>query len=361
MAHAVPRLAAAPGRVRFVDALRGLAVVLMVVNHTARWWLAPAVGDGREALIYTTMALAGPTFLLLVGFSLALGYHRATVAGGRPWRAVARRSLQRAAGIALAGFALNAVVFPDDLVGARVLLSIALALVVATPLLPLARRRAGRLALLVLAFALYAAFPPAAPALAAWSRAHPIAASLLFREFPLFPWLALVLLGVVLGWHEAAAPAAARRTRRYTAIGLGGLAALLAYAWLEPATPVAARLAFGRDLTLNDYWTAGPVTAVGITGALLALLALAYGVVERGGWSLPGLLLLGRAALVLYVVHLVVVVALVREAGGLVLGDWPSYAAATALLLVFLLALARAWLLLRGRWQGRRRLVPRPA
>ncbi|MGH7264321.1 MAG: heparan-alpha-glucosaminide N-acetyltransferase domain-containing protein, partial [Candidatus Rokuibacteriota bacterium] len=61
------------GRRPFVDALRGLAVALMVVNHTARWWLDPALG-GREALVYVTMVLAGPTFLLLVGFSLALSW-----------------------------------------------------------------------------------------------------------------------------------------------------------------------------------------------------------------------------------------------------------------------------------------------
>jgi uncharacterized membrane protein len=338
-------------RLRFVDALRGLAVALMVVNHTARWWLEPAVGAQRESLIYVSMVLAGPTFLLLVGMSLALAYH-AALARGRPFRAVALRQLRRAAGILAAGFLVNALVFPADLLGARVLVSIALAIVLATPLLPLVRHRVARWALLGLAPALYVAFLGALPDLARWSRAHPVAAALFLREFPVLPWLGLVLAGLVLGSAEARGREAARRERRYAALGAAGVLGIAAYLALGAGAPLASRLAIGRDLSLNDYWTAAPVTAVGMVGAILVLLAGTRTLVERGGWRLPALVALGRAALPIYVVHLVIVAPVARDAWGLALRSWASYALATALLLSALVGLATVWLAVRARTSG---------
>jgi uncharacterized membrane protein len=318
----------------------------MVVNHTARWWLEPAAGPPREALVYVTMVLAGPTFLLLVGVSLALAHH-AALAQGRPFRAVAARQLRRAAGILGAGFLVNALVFPGDVLGARVLISIALAIVLATPLLPLLRSRPGRWALLALAAALYGAFLATLPDLARWSRAHPVAAGLLLREFPVFPWLGLVLAGLVLGAAEARGRDAGRR--RHAALAAGGLLGVAAYVALGAGTPLPRRLALGRDLSLNDYWTAAPVTAVGMVGAILLLVAGAHALVEGRGWRLPALVALGRAALPIYVVHLVIVAPVAREAWGVSLRDWESYALATAVLLTALVGLAAAWLAIRAR------------
>jgi uncharacterized membrane protein len=335
-------------RTPFVDALRGLAVVLMVINHTARWWLDPAVGDPREAVIYTTMVLAGPTFLFLVGFSLALGYARA-LAGGRAFGSVAARHLQRSLVIAAIALGLNAVVFPHDVLGARVLLSIALAIAVVTPLVPLVRRPAGRIALLALAVTVYAVFPGALPALRDWSAAHPVAGSLLLREFPVFPWLALVLLGLPLGWAEATVPEGRSRARRYAALGAVGLLAIAAFLARDRETPLAARLAIDRDLELNGYWTAAPATAIGMAGAILALLAVAYWLAERRRWRFHALVLLGRAALLLYVLHLIVVLPLGRETWGLVWADWWRWGAATAALLAALVAMAWLWLDVRPR------------
>jgi uncharacterized membrane protein len=349
-AATAPRLAARPapaGRRAFVDALRGLAVALMVVNHTARWWLDPGL-DGREALVYVTMVLAGPTFLLLVGFSLALAWHAARARADRPAR-VAVTNLRRATTIVLSGVLLNLVVFPDDPLGARVLHSIGLAIVAATAVLPLARLAAGRAALLALAALLFAAFPAAVPALRDWSATHPVAAALLLREFPLFPWLGVVLLGLVLGWGDAVGADDRRRGRRYLALGGAGLLGLAAYAVADGGTPLAARLAFGHDPVLNDYWTAGPMTALGMLGAVLGLLAGTYAVVERWGWRPPGLVVLGRTALVLYGFHLVLVVPLGRDALGLAIHGWGAYAAATTGLLVGLVGVAHAWRRVRPR------------
>ena len=63
-------------RLAFLDGLRGLALILMVVNHTARWWIEARMTVGRYALIYVTLTLAAPIFLFLVGFCLPLGRAR---------------------------------------------------------------------------------------------------------------------------------------------------------------------------------------------------------------------------------------------------------------------------------------------
>ncbi len=333
-------------RKAFVDALRGLAVVLMVVNHTARWWLDPAAGPAREALIYGTMVLAGPTFLLLVGFSLALAFD-AGVRRGRRFAAIAAANLRRTAAIAAAALALNVVVFPDDVLGARVLLSIALAIAITTGLLPLVRSGAGRVALLAGAAGLYAGFGPALPALDRWSAAHAVAAALLLREFPLFPWLAVVLLGLVLGWREATETDERARARRYATLAVLAVLGVGAYLLADPGTPVAARLAFGRDFELNGYWTAAPLTAAGMLGAILGLLAAAYWLVERCGWPAGALVRLGRTALLLYLLHLVIVRPLVRGSFGVVFPGWAGWGAATAALLAGLLGVAAVWLRVR--------------
>ena len=58
-------------RLDFVDAQRGLAVVLMIWMHTADAWLEPALKQGRNWDIVRSLGgLAAPTFLLLVGVSL---------------------------------------------------------------------------------------------------------------------------------------------------------------------------------------------------------------------------------------------------------------------------------------------------
>jgi uncharacterized membrane protein len=336
-------------RLAFVDALRGLAVVLMVVNHTARWWLAPSVGAAREAVIYVTMVLSGPTFLLLVGFSLALA-HRATAAvPGASFGVALCRNLRRAAGILAAGALVNLIVFPADPLEARVLVSIALGIALATPLLPLLPHAPARAGLLLGAPVLYALFLRVRPALAEWSGAHPLAANLLLREFPLLPWFGLVLLGLGLGWLEAAGGTARSRDRRYAALGAAGLLGLAAYGALGFGAPLGERLAFGQDLVLNGYWTAAPVTALGMAGALAALLAAAYAAVERGGWRPAALLRLGRAALFVYVLHLILVLPLGQRALGVAVADWPRYALATTVLLAGLVAAAPLWGALRAR------------
>ena len=44
-------------RLRFLDAVRGFALILMIANHTGRWWQDGAMGWPRYNMIYVTMAV----------------------------------------------------------------------------------------------------------------------------------------------------------------------------------------------------------------------------------------------------------------------------------------------------------------
>ena len=70
--------AAAKPRLDFIDALRGVAVVLMILWHTADSWLAASARSvgGQETTSYSILRLLGgtaaPLFLLLAGVAHGL-------------------------------------------------------------------------------------------------------------------------------------------------------------------------------------------------------------------------------------------------------------------------------------------------
>jgi uncharacterized membrane protein len=115
-------------RLDFVDAQRGLAVVLMIWMHTADAWLVPALKRGAAWDVVRSLGgLAAPTFLLLVGLSLGLGWARASQTV--TW-AVSRRDLARGLQLIVLGYGLRVQMWqidaggfsaPGGLVGAALL------------------------------------------------------------------------------------------------------------------------------------------------------------------------------------------------------------------------------------------------
>src|SRR2546425_9861821 len=65
-----------PPRLAFLDVFRGFALIVMVLNHTGRWWIGREMGWWRYWLVYGTVTVAAPIFLFLVGFVLPLSLHR---------------------------------------------------------------------------------------------------------------------------------------------------------------------------------------------------------------------------------------------------------------------------------------------
>ena len=107
-------------RLDFVDAQRGLAVVLMIWMHTADAWLEPALKQGRNWDIVRSLGgLAAPTFLLLVGLSLGLGWARAQAPDAAlPW-AETRRELARGLQLIVLGYGLRLQMWVVDAAGFR--------------------------------------------------------------------------------------------------------------------------------------------------------------------------------------------------------------------------------------------------
>ena len=321
-------------RLAYLDAARGIALVLMIVNHTARYWATDDLG--RWALIYLTTSAAGPTFLFLVGFVLPFSYR----ASPHP----ARRALERAALLMAAGYAVNLVLVPQQpLLGSNVLHTIGVAILVALLARPWLARPLGRYAVAAAGVALYASFALAFAGITSWVDAHPLVAQLAFHDFPPWPWLGVVFLGLALGAAAADLASGLARARFYA--GLGGAAAALAAGalvceWYWPSSP---RLTFSHDLLITNHWIPRGASVAWVLAWSLGTVAACYDLVERRGFRLRALVRLGQTALFLYVVHHVVVVTLGQRALGVALRSWPLYALATALLLVLLLALAAGW------------------
>src|SRR5258705_775569 len=101
-------------RLRFLDAVRGFALILMIANHTGRWWQDGTMGWPRYSMIYATMAVGARLSLSRVGFCLPLSFAPRRQAGAPVTLGVAMKFLQRGAKLVLAGWALNLVVFRDE-------------------------------------------------------------------------------------------------------------------------------------------------------------------------------------------------------------------------------------------------------
>src|SRR5258706_11776649 len=132
-------------RLRFLDAVRGFALILMIANPPGRWWQDGTMGWPRYNMIYATMAVGAPLFLFLVGFCLPLSFAPRRQAGAPVTLGVAMKFLQRGAKLVLAGWAPNLVVFPDEPFWERgVLQTIGLGIILALPPMLFLHRPAAR-------------------------------------------------------------------------------------------------------------------------------------------------------------------------------------------------------------------------
>jgi uncharacterized membrane protein len=338
-----------PDRITYIDVLRGVAIVLMVVNHTSRWWIDVSMGWARYWLVYGSMLLPASLFLFLVGFALPLPFR------GRPLPPLAAtwpRYWRRGLGIVLAGMLLNAIVFRDEpFYAGGVLQTIGLSVILTAPAVWITRRRGGRAGLLALAAALYAAFVYAVPALRAWVEQHPRIALSLVYDFPLWPWIAASIVGVVAGtaWLDARAGGPEAERRFFAVLAGAGVLGLLLYAAWETLWPTAPRFGFPRDFVVNRHWTPRGVTLLLIGGSTAILTSVTYWLCEVRRVSLRALVVLGQTSMMLYVLHQVLAHTLVKEAMGHTFDSWWEYWTANVILMLALLGISYVWLMVRPR------------
>jgi uncharacterized membrane protein len=352
------RAVSRPDRLTFLDALRGIAIILMVVNHTSRWWIDRGMGWPRYYLVYGSMLVPAAIFLFLVGFCLPIPFRgRSLPPLAEAWPRYLRRGLT----IVLWGYALNAVVFHDEPVwSGGVLHTIGLSVVLTAPAMWLGARTWRRVAVVALAVMGYVAFVQSLPTLAAWTKAHRVAGQILFFDFPLWPWLGAPLIGLVAGsmWLDARARGPEHEHRYFAVLAAIGGVCLAWYAVWEFWWPTTPRFGFARDIVLNGHWTPRGVTLALVGGALAILLSVMYWLGEVRGLGMRPLVILGQTALVLYFVHQIIGHTVVKEALGISFKTWTGYWLANVALLLGLLAFSRLWLVVNGRiraWRSSRR------
>jgi uncharacterized membrane protein len=344
-------------RFAFLDALRGIAIVFMVVNHTSRAWMDVSMGWGRYWLVYGSVILPASIFLFLVGFCLPIPLRRGD-APLPPFAAAMPRYVRRGVEIFLAGLLLNVLVFPGTPVwSGGVLQTIGLSVILAAAAMWVAGDTAGRIGLIVFSVLAYVAFAVSQPALRAWSAAHPALATAVFLDFPPWPWIGAAFIGLACGWVwlDARARGDAAERRFFAVTALVGLAALAWYAVWELLVPTTPRFGWPRDFMLNRHWTPRGVTSCLVIAGVALLLSGTWWLTEVRRVRLTWLVTLGRTALMLYFVHQIIALTIVERWLDWSAERWVVYWLANVAFVALLLGLGKAWLVIRARWPPRAR------
>jgi len=203
-------------RIAAIDWMRGLVMVLMVIDHASMAYDANHLGE--DSAMYPAIAgqalpaaefftrwlthICAPTFVFLAGVALALSVERRVAKGANAWE-IDRSILTRGAIIALLDPTL--VSLGSGRLTLQVLLAIGLAMMCMAPL-----RRLPSWALLALGFGWVAGGelvtdwfwnPPgsSSPLAALFVATYGSAAMVI--KYPLLPWLAMMVLGWVFGRH----------------------------------------------------------------------------------------------------------------------------------------------------------------
>lgn len=340
--------APAPGRARraYIDWLRGLAVLCMVLWHVVDAWHVPEGRDTRAfAVVVFFAGWAAPMFLFLAGVSLpmaavsrmAKGFDRTAAARSvmvRGWQVFLLAHLFRLQSFLLSpNAAWNGLLKPD------ILNVLGLGMVMAALGWERGRTPAARVGwLLVPAVVVAAVLTPWAPSWWWPSLLHPRLEGYMRvvngnAVFSLFPAVAYVLAGAYVGGILTEWPARSERTfhARSAAVGLCLLAVALGSRFILVPVDV-------------QRW-AGPALIVALRiGAMLLMMALLWlGLRGRpADWS-RSVIVLGRASLVVYWVHVELAYGNVSYPFHRAL-PLPGALAGFALMSLMMFALARWWL-----------------
>jgi uncharacterized membrane protein len=329
-------------RIRAIDWLRGLAVLLMIQTHA----LALLREDLRASTLFTALqwmdGLVAPAFILAAGFSMALTQVRAAGAADARRRRMLK-TLRRLGEVLLVGTLVNWMWFPIFrqprwILRMDILQCIGLSLLIALPMLfALAPRpRALRWTALLLAAIAFGVAPLMEFLGPPWDgilNQRPPAV------FPLLPWAGYVYLGAAIG------AATAEKGARGTVVWLLGLAGAGVAVWL--ATPW-----FQAIYPPHEFWVTNPANAARrwTQVCLVALLLLGFELRVPGTWrsSAPVRFVevFGTSSLAGYFFHEMLlfkrVLGFSFEAAWGKSCAWPQYWALTALLAACTFALT--WL-----------------
>jgi uncharacterized membrane protein len=312
-------------RVATIDWMRGLVMVLMVIDHASMAFDGHHVA--HDSALYedaTTMALpagefftrwithlCAPTFVFLAGTALALSIERRVLKGMNAW-AIDKNILIRGAIIALMDPTL--ISFGSGWWTFSVLTAIGLSMMCMAPLrrLPTWGLLAVGLGWIVLGEIPtgWLWHPPGNPVsvLAAFAVA-PWGSESLSIKYPLFPWLAVMVLGWVFGRHLVRVGAGTTRVSGKTILWISGAASLVVFVivrWISGYGNMFVPRADGswqQWLHVSKYPPSLTYCALEL-GILFLCLALLRTIELRIGVRQNGVFLVfGQTAMFFYLVH----------------------------------------------------------
>ena len=330
-------------RLIYFDVLRGIAILLMVVDHAYDWWLDAAGHTTTLAAITEFLgALAAPLFLYLVGVGLALSALKSHQAGQRRSNLV-RHSILRGAKPILWGYAFNLLIFfvgsdPGDILAVDILQIIGVAIWLSVPFLWTPSW------VVVAATAVISVVGQTA---GSWTLPDSIAAYITgnggIGYFPLALWLPYTYLGLVVDKEIGRSGRPHQIMRTMT---IGGVMALKAIPFVDP------------DWGYRHPRPVFVLFSLTVHSGLTGLVWLWTDRLKKGGLLVAALRDMGVASLMLYVVHHLIGYRLFWLIGWVSGRSWRSeygiFGPITATLLlgcllVMLLIFTRAWI----RWGTR--------
>ena len=299
----------------YLDWLRGVAVLLMIVAHLFdSWTREPDRSTGAYRLVMIVGGMGTVLFLLLAGVAVGLS-------AGSKWR---RTGDRRAAASAVArrGLEIFALAFlfrfqawflgwssnPRDLLKVDVLNIMGPSIVFAALLWRMASGLRARAAIFGAATLATAFLTPAIRQASLGFLADPLEAYLVpvsgLSGFAFFPWLALVFAGALLGvLIDASRPGAPEQRLMISLAATGAILAVGAYgaSYLPPVVGP------------SEFWSSSPAYLLLRVGAATLGIAAVYGwnraFVRPGQWS--PLVQLGRTSLFIYWIHVELVYGLI--------------------------------------------------
>lgn len=331
-------------RLVFVDALRGMAIVLMIQDHAFDWWLRGAFHATQLGRITEFLGtLAAPLFLFLMGTSLALSARKRMQRSVSPSR-LALTYLRRGAFLVLQGYAVTWLIFYNghnaaEMGAVDILHCLGLSMIL---MIPLVLARAWPLtllvAILVAIISPWAGGWPLPQWLAAW-----LTGSSGISYFPVVLFLVYALAGLALGQLHVLVSG---RRHGVRCLMLVSVAIGFGLFFLVPLIPSDLGFRFPK-----------PPTQAFTLASILWMSALAHAL---GRWPrlLYPLTVMGQTAMMLYVVHHLLGFRLFYHFGWVTGHSWQGQygmfdplAACLLLVLLFgmLYGLAELWLIWRPR------------
>jgi hypothetical protein len=281
-------------RLQYIDALRGIAIAYMIINHVGNYLFKDLITYNVYLSIYLTVSVAAPLFLFLVGFSLVLSYR------GEKFIKYFKRGIS----LIVLNFLINGFFyFNEPLYRGRILFLIGLSVIFAYPLLLLSKKIKINSLISAVVIFLILILSPLTYSVINLIKLE-VVKEVFISEFVFFPWFLLVVLGMIFAdfWlknKDLKKPVVVKKiaTIGLTLIGVWFIGSILTGRWLL--------FLFTYDYNLNGYWLPSLLTWFWVVGLIFLTFALFYYFSKNDKLLISnlifnGLSVIGRYALYIY-------------------------------------------------------------